>query len=300
MNTLHLDHGREMRGGQLQAMRLMEGLRDRGHGVALLARKGSPILESALASGFDAGALTWGSLRVWSRRADLVHAHDARAHLFAALFSRKPLVVSRRVAFPVSRSLWSHWKYGRPSAFAAVSLAAARELKRGGVPEGKIRVIHDGVPLLARSWDPNGPIVIPRFSDKRKGNAMAVEAAMRAGGAVRLSRNLQEDLCGASLLVYITESEGLGSGALLAMAAGIPVVSSDVGGLKEFVLNGRTGVRVENKVKAIAGAVRKLRESPGKAGKMGERARGMVAARFSVDAMVTNTLELYEGVLGGA
>jgi hypothetical protein len=297
MNTLHLDFGREMRGGQLQAMRLMCGLRDRGHGVVLLARKESPLLECAQRERIHAEALTWWSLVRAARHAQVVHAHDARSHLFAALLSRKPLVVSRRVIFHVGRGSWSRWKYGRARAYAAVSKAVRRELKRAGVPEEKIRVIYDGVPLLEESWDEAGPTVIPRSSDKRKGSSMAAEAAVQAGGPVLVSRNLEQDLRGANLMVYITKSEGLGSAALLAMSAGIPVIASDVGGLKEVVLNGKTGMRVKNNVEAIARAVRDLRGRPEKARKMGTRARRMVAENFSIHRMVDQTLEMYEAVL---
>jgi glycosyltransferase involved in cell wall biosynthesis len=300
VNILHLDHGREMRGGQLQVIRLMRGLRERGHGVVLLARKASPLLETALRERFNADALSIEALRALSAKADLVHAHDARSHLFAALLSRKPLVVSRRVVFPVGRGLWSRWKYGRADAFAAVSRAVAEELKKAGVAESKMKVIYDGVPLLPESWNPQGPVVIPRSADKRKGSELALEAVRRAGAPELLSRNIQEDLRGAGLLVYITESEGLGSAALLAMSAGVPVLSSDVGGLKEFVRNGETGARVENEVGAIAEAIRALRDRPQYARKLGTQARAMVTAKFTVERMVTETLDLYEGVLSAA
>jgi glycosyltransferase involved in cell wall biosynthesis len=204
------------------------------------------------------------------------------------------------VVFPVGRGLWSRWKYGRANAFAAVSFAVAEELKKAGVAESKIRVIYDGVPLLPESWDPAGPVLIPRSADKRKGNDLALEAVRRAGAPELLSRNIQEDLRGAGLLVYITESEGLGSAALLAMSAGVPVVASDVGGLKEFVLNGETGVRVRNQVDAIAEAIRALRDRPEDAGKLGAQARKMVTAKFTVDRMVTETLDLYERVLSAS
>jgi hypothetical protein len=297
MNTLHLDHGREMRGGQIQALRLMRGLRERGHEVVLLARKDSPFLEKASQEGIRADVLTVRALRGMSGEAHVLHAHDGRSHLFAALLSRRPLVVSRRVIFPLGSGWWSRWKYSRASVFAAVSQAVAEELLRGGVAQRKIRVVYDGVPLLENSWNSGGPVVIPRSSDKGKLIGLAEAAARRAGAAVLLSRNLQEDLRGASVLVYLTASEGLGSAALLAMSAGIPVVASDVGGLKEFVFNGETGMRVENDVEAIANAIRGMRESPDAAREMGARARGMVASRFSVERMVTETIDLYQDVV---
>ena len=45
MRILHLDSGREMRGGQWQALRLMEGLAAAGVDQTLLARAGSPLFK---------------------------------------------------------------------------------------------------------------------------------------------------------------------------------------------------------------------------------------------------------------
>ena len=44
------------------------------------------------------------------------------------------------------------------------------------------------------------------------------------------------------MFVYITESEGLGSAVLLAMAAGTPVIASRVGGLPEAIEDGVNGL----------------------------------------------------------
>src|SRR5436190_11668553 len=130
MNILHIDLGKEMRGGQYQVLLLMRALERRGHKQLLLARRGSPLLKAGaeplgtrLPSGFD-----------------LIHAHDAAAHT-RALTSRLPLVVSRRVAFPVKGGMLSRWKYRRASHFIAVSQFVAGELRRAGVPEKKITVI---------------------------------------------------------------------------------------------------------------------------------------------------------------
>jgi hypothetical protein len=54
MRVLQLDSGREMRGGQWQVLRLMEGLRREGVEGTLLARQGSPLWEKARAAGLDA------------------------------------------------------------------------------------------------------------------------------------------------------------------------------------------------------------------------------------------------------
>src|SRR5437870_4449222 len=71
MRILHLDSGLSMRGGQWQALRLAEGLRQAGHTVTVLSRESSPCLEMARGLGLDAEPLTAGSVRRFSGQADL-------------------------------------------------------------------------------------------------------------------------------------------------------------------------------------------------------------------------------------
>ncbi len=215
----------------------------------------------------------------------------------AALWCPRPLVVSRRVTFPVGRGLLSRWKYSRARAYAAVSECVAKELMRARIPEKRIRVIYDGVPLLADKWDAKGPVVVPRFDDARKDSKLALDAVAGANAPVIRSTKLEADLQGSSLLVYLTQSEGLGSAALLAMSAGIPVVASNIGGLREVVRHGETGLLVANNVEAAMAAILQIRESPDRARQMSKRAREVVAEKFSEDRMVAETLTLYQRVL---
>jgi hypothetical protein len=93
-----------MRGGQWQALRLHRGLTEAGHQSLLLSREGSPLLEAVREAGLPCDVLRPLRLGLLSREFDLVHAHDARSHTLAALFSRVPFVVSRRVSFAIPRS----------------------------------------------------------------------------------------------------------------------------------------------------------------------------------------------------
>ena len=69
--------------------------------------------------------------------------------------------------------------------------------------------------------------------------------AWRRSSISQISQHLEADLRDAAMLVYLTASEGLGSGALLAMSAGVPVIASRVGGLPEIVRHRETGLLVE-------------------------------------------------------
>ena len=144
MRLLHMDSGREMRGGQWQALRLAQGLAAAGEEVLLLAPAGSPLYVKANDLNLDVRPLRPMAVAQLARTADLVHAHDARSHTLAALLAPwRPLVVARRVAFPIR----SRWKYRRAAHYIAVSSFVRNMLVAGGVPSARISVVYDGVPL---------------------------------------------------------------------------------------------------------------------------------------------------------
>ncbi len=293
MRTLHIDSGREMRGGQWQALYLVERL---GGEAALMARRGSPLAGMARERGVAVEAFGGAALMRIAPGFDIVHAHDARAHTLASLVVRRPVVVSRRVGFPVSAGAASRWKYGRAAAFIAVSEFVKCRLVEAGVPAERVAVVYDGVPLPERAAA-GSRILAPRSEDPEKGSALARAAAEAGGFEVCFSRSLAEDLPQAALLLYVTKSEGLGSAALLAMAHGVPVVASRVGGLAEAVSEGETGLLVENEAGAIAAAVNRLRGDAGLRAQMAEAARRRAVERFAVERMVAGTVAVYDRVL---
>ncbi len=85
MRILHLDSGREMRGGQWQVLRLLRGLAVEGVEPALLAREGAPLFQAARQEGWRVAPFGLLALARMAGRFDLVHAHDARAHTAAAI-----------------------------------------------------------------------------------------------------------------------------------------------------------------------------------------------------------------------
>ncbi len=281
MRSLHVDTGREMRGGQWQAIYLVGRL----PGATLLARAGSPLLEEARKRKLDVRPLTIRAFRAAAKETPLIHAHDARAHTLAATTRAAPLVVSRRVAFPLKRGVLSAWKYAQAAMYLAVSRFVAAELAAAGIAEHKIRVVHDGVPIPEAGNPQPGRVVAP-----------ASKPVQIPGVSVDLSTDLWQDLETASVFVYKSDLEGLGSAALAAMAAGVPVVASGVGGLPEVVPHGQTGFVVQ--VGGFQTPVRHLLDDPPLAAAMGAAGRARVEREFSVERMVTNTIAAYREVLG--
>jgi hypothetical protein len=280
MKTLHVDTGLEMRGGQWQALYLIQHLPD----AVLLTPAKSDLFWQARARGVDTRPLSLKELAKLARKVDLVHTHDARAHTLAAVLGRAPLVVSRRVGFPVGRSMASRWKYGRAAGYLAVSKFAAARLVDAGVPAEKIRVIYDGVRLPPPARPQPGRVV-----------ALASKPVEVTGIPIHLSTDLWQDLSTASVFVYLSEMEGLGSAALAAMASAVPVVASRVGGLPEIVEHERTGLLIDDG--EVDQALRRLLDKPAIAAAMGRFARERVRENFTVQKMVEQTLRAYEEIL---
>jgi len=291
MRILHLDGFHGMRGGQWQVLRLLEAQAAAGVEFMLLARENGPLYRAAQERGWHVERLGLARVLTLARNYDLLHAHDSHGHTFGAVVAPDKLVVSRRVAFAVRSRL----KYARARHYLAVSEFVKGVLQEGGVPAEKISVVHDGVPVLEPS---RGTLVMaPASDDPQKGSALAMEAARMAGVELRLSGDLRNQLGEAGLFVYITYSEGLGSGALLAMSAGLPVIASNVGGLPEAIRHGENGLLVENDCREIAGAIRRLLDDGAWARRMGAAARQTIMDQFTVDHMARRTMEIYRQVL---
>lgn len=98
--------------------------------------------------------------------------------------------------------------------------------------------------------------------------------------------------------------EGLPLSILEAMAVGLPVVASDVGGVSEIVQEGVTGFLVKRgDIDGLADRLRLLLQDPQLRHRMGQAGRARYLECFTVDRMAEKTWALYERVLaarGGA
>lgn len=104
-----------------------------------------------------------------------------------------------------------------------------------------------------------------------------------------------------TLLIHPATMEGFANVAMQAMAAEVPVVTSDVGGMPESVVHGETGLVVTpDSPDSLAKAITELLADPARRATMGQAGRVRVEQTFTVDAMVNGTREIYRELLAQA
>lgn len=101
------------------------------------------------------------------------------------------------------------------------------------------------------------------------------------------------------LFVLPSLGEGISNTILEAMACGLPVIATEVGGNPELVVPGKTGtlVPVADHEK-MAQALLMYLQNPARIAQEGQAARAEIEARFSMQAMVAGYLRVYDGLLG--
>jgi len=97
-----------------------------------------------------------------------------------------------------------------------------------------------------------------------------------------------------TLSVLPSLSESFSNSLLESMAAGLPVVATNVGGNPEIVQDGETGLLVPPRdPAAMADAIIRVLEAPEMAKRFGVAGRERVMKHFSLETVIRRTSELY-------
>jgi len=160
VRPLIIDLGRDFRGGQHQALLLLQGLLEHNHAPELIAVRDSLLASRAKEIGIAVQAVDSRRRRfaaafqirklLRERRVELVHANEPHA-LSAAWLARAhrvvPVVVSRRIALPISRGFISMARYRAAARIIAVSNFVRQSVIESGLPADRVSVIYDGVQI---------------------------------------------------------------------------------------------------------------------------------------------------------
>jgi glycosyltransferase involved in cell wall biosynthesis len=194
-------------------------------------------------------------------------------------------------------------------------LALRRKL---GLPEAGLLVMfsgrlvsYKGLPVLVRVWErlskahPAARLVLVgaggvdifnceedlrRFVAERK-----LEGSVHFTGAVR---NVHEHLQAADVFAFPTENEAFPLALLEAMACGLPVVATTVGGIKDVVRDGANGLMIPpGREDALEAALQRLLADAALRAALGAGALATVQAHYTRDQVTAQYLALFREAL---
>jgi L-malate glycosyltransferase len=357
MKVLYADLEREWRGGQSQALHTLCGLREQGHQAELLAAQASPLAERVAEAGITVHRVGRFALRIQAAFAlrrlverggyDILHLNEPHALTSAWLakaYRKVPLLLSRRIGFPLWKNRVSRARYAALDKFLASSETVAQSLVDSGIDRKRISIVNEGVPVPPRfteeerirarkHWGikedeflfgcvsvfvpekgqrhlvealPEVRAKYPRARLLLPGNGACLAAVeslarqLRQEDAVILPgfiRDVDQVYAALDAYVFPSEFEGLGTALLVAMAMGLPCISTRRGALKEVADHGRTALVCEPVWKEFADAMLQLMGDASLQKRLGDAARREIEQRFSAERMAANTIRAYEEVL---
>ena len=347
---LHIGSGSEWRGGERQLLLLARVLRDRGYEPLVLVPPRSLLVQRLRRAGIATSAVPMRAdwdlvaarriralLRTWS--AELVHAHDPRAHALAliALLDRPriPLVVTRRIPQP-PRGI-RHEYSSRVTRFVATSTMIRTTLASAGVDPRRVDVVYPGVPAPAvetpRDWrrecrwpadavicgiiglgTDDGGVVISTLAERLSSDARRRARLLIFGGAgtgpctiagvdafrAGFVDEVQPALAGVDVLLHLATAPTVGTAVIDAMALGVPPIAFAISGLSELIESDRTGILIPpGDIDGLAEAVSGIITDDGERKRLADRGPAR-AERFSVDAMVSGIEAVYRKAIPAA
>jgi glycosyltransferase involved in cell wall biosynthesis len=226
--------------------------------------------------------------------------------------------------------------YGCAHVIVANCAAAADRLAAERVPNSRIRVVPNGIDLAAYAARMHeapirrivtvanlrqekahevlfeaAPIVLQRCPDAefiiagdgpRRHELEGLARARGIGSHVRFighTDDVPSLLASSDMFVLPSRSEAFPNSLIEAMAAGLPIVATRVGGIVELVENQRTGVLVQpDDPRALGHAILDLIQWRSHAARLGRAARADVENRYSWDRMISSFERLYVEQLG--
>ncbi len=325
-SVLHLVSDRRRRGAQVFAVQLCDALADRGIDGTVLALADQPGDDSRLA--VELAPSGWRERRALCRAADLVVAHGSTT-LWAAALAAPGRFVYRSIGDPSfwldrpRRRLATGAALTTARAVVALWPGAADALHtRARVRRGKLHVIPNAavpVPTTGRPDLPDGPFALyvgsctwekqvhhiidaigevddlglvclgdgPLADDLRRHGAAVLGDRFTMPGTVADPGPYQR---AARLAVLASRSEGMPGVVIEAALAGTPSVAPDVGGVRDLIDHGVSGVVVPDPTPAaLAAAIAHVRDH---ADEMGDAARRHVEERFTLDVVADRWAEL--------
>lgn len=248
----------------------------------------------------------------------------------------RPYLITRRVPNTPKTGRWTHAVYQHAARVVAISTAVSDalrawepELKPVRIPSVASLQTPDPQRVAALRTAYPGPLRIGQIGalvDHHKGQRVLLEALRLASptlaqcpvlligagedeAALRAEArglpqvaftgfvdNVADYLAALDLFVFPSREEGLGSVLIDAMAQGLPIVASRVGGIPELIEDGQTGLLVPpGDASALAAVLTRVTADAALRARLGARAR-QAAATYTPEAMAAAYAALYHDI----
>ena len=171
-----------------------------------------------------------------------------------------------------------------------------------------IKRITDCIEILARIVGNDcGHVRLVMCGDgPERADAQALAEHLGVGHCVTFvgkqpQNQIRDYLSVADLLLLPSQSESFGLAALEAMACGVPVIATRVGGIPEVVEDGGCGFLSEvGDVEAMSKAALRVLNDPDERERLGRRGREIAVSRFTSDEIIPQYEDLYRRVIDDA
>jgi glycosyltransferase involved in cell wall biosynthesis len=111
-------------------------------------------------------------------------------------------------------------------------------------------------------------------------------------------KDIPELLSRAHIFVLTSNWEGFPITILEAMRAGLPVIASDVGGVGEAVVDGKTGFLIpRGDIEVLKDRLTRLIDNPGLRVELGQAGQQRFTENFTIDIMLAKTVSVYQQIL---
>jgi glycosyltransferase involved in cell wall biosynthesis len=160
VKPLLVDLETSWRGGQNQALLILKGLVERGHSPVLVAASGSALGQRAAAAKIPLHYVSRGLFRLPAAQTirrllhagsfDLVHANEAHgvsAAWLAGAHKLVPVVISRRVGYPIGKGRLARARYEAAARIVANSQWVAEQAAASGAAREKLTVVYEGAEI---------------------------------------------------------------------------------------------------------------------------------------------------------
>ena len=158
------------------------------------------------------------------------------------------------------------------------------------------------LPLLPPGPEESRPVLLLAGDGDGRAQAQTLAAALGVAQRVRflgVRADVPRLMAAADLFLLTSLSEGVSVTLLEAMAAGLPVVATDVGGNSEVVIHGQTGLLApRGDAAALAQHIAILLDDAARRDAMGHAGRERLLAQFSQQQMHDRYTKIYEQMLG--